>query len=341
MVLSVVVTILAFGVMIILHELGHFAAAKKFNVTVHEFSVGMGPRLFKWGKGETVYSLRALPLGGFVRLEGEEDQSDNPHAFYNIHPFKRIIILVMGALMNVLLGFLCFVIINNISGAVYSNVVGDFSEDSAIERAGLQKGDEIVKLDRTSVKSYAEIKLFMMEADGEIKVQYVRNGEKHSVYVNPKTDGNIALLGFYPQIENLSFMGSLEQSIYDTRYVVRAVITSLKMLVTGQAGVSDMSGPVGIVKTVEDTTEQTKGYGALTVCLNLLNLFAMISVNLGVFNLLPFPALDGGSIIFAFMELVTRKKLKQEVLGLINTIGLALILGLGIFVMYSDITKLF
>lgn len=341
MVLSVVVTIFAFGVMIILHELGHFAAAKKFNVTVHEFSVGMGPRILKWGKGETEYSLRLLPLGGFVRLEGEEDQSDNPNAFYNIHPFKRIIILVMGALMNVLLGFLCFAVINNVTGAVYSNTVGDFSENSAIEQAGIQKGDEIVKLDRTSVKSYAEIKLFMMDADDCVRVQYVRDGKKHSVDVDVQRVGNNALLGFYPRVKMLSFADSLTQSLYDTRYVVRAVITSLKMLITGQAGVDDMSGPVGIVKTVEDTAEQTKEYGALTVFLNLLNLFAMISVNLGVFNLLPFPALDGGSIIFAFIELVTRKKLKQEVLGLINMIGMALILGLGIFVMYSDIMKLF
>lgn len=341
MALSVIVTIFAFGIMVILHELGHFVTAKKFGVTVHEFSIGMGPCIIKWGKGETQYSLRLLPLGGYVKLEGEEEESDNPRAFSNISPQKRIIILVMGAVMNILLGFLCFVAINNIGGYVYTNTISSFTESSKAAEAGLQVGDEIVKLNNTNVDTYADIKLFMMSNPENIDVEYIRNGEKHSVNITPEKVNGGALLGFNPDIKKLSFLETFEQSYYDTRFVVKAVFASLKMLFTGEAKVSDMSGPVGIVQVVDDTTEQSKPYGGINVFLNLLNLFAMISVNLGVFNLLPFPALDGGSIIFAAIELVTRKKLKQEVLGYINLIGLALILGLGIFVMYSDITKLF
>ena len=176
MALSIIVTIFAFGVMVILHELGHFVTAKEFGVTVHEFSIGMGPCIFKWGKGETQYSLRLLPLGGYVKLEGEEEESDNPRAFSNISPIKRIIILVMGAVMNILLGFLCFVVINNIGRYVYTNSIGAFTETSKVNEAGLQVGDEIVKLNNTNVDTYADIKLFMMSAPENIDVEYIRNG---------------------------------------------------------------------------------------------------------------------------------------------------------------------
>lgn len=338
---SIIVTIIAFGIMVMLHEAGHFLTAKKFGVTVHEFSIGMGPLIFKWGKGETQYSIRLLPLGGYVRLEGEEEESDNPRAFSNISPIKRICILVAGAAMNVLLGFLCFVIINNAYPLVQVPVISEVVEQSAAEDAGLKAGDEIIKLNSTRVNTQSDVSLFMMDNHDEVKVTYVRDGKKDSVTLSPRKDetGRV-LIGFRPSVKELNFFETLEYSYYDTRYVVKAVMVSLKMLFTGEAKVSDMSGPVGIVQVVDDAAESAKQYGGLAVLMQILMLFAMISVNLGVFNLLPFPALDGGSIIFAFIELVTRKKLKQEVLGYINLIGLALILGLGIFVMYSDIMKL-
>lgn len=341
MAVSIIVTIIAFGIMVMLHEAGHFITAKKFGVTVHEFSIGMGPLVCKWGKGETQYSIRLLPLGGYVRLEGEEEESDNPRAFSNISPLKRICILVAGAAMNVLLGFLCFVIINNVYSYVQVPVISEVVEQSAAEEAGLKIGDKITKLNNTSVATQSDVSLFMLDNPKEVKVTYIRDGEKSSVVLYPRTDETGRLLiGFKSSIKELNFWETLEFSYYDTRYVVKAVMVSLKMLFTGEAKVSDMSGPVGIVQVVDDAAESAKDYGALAVVMQILMLFAMISVNLGVFNLLPFPALDGGSIIFAFIELVTRKKLKQEVLGYINLIGLALILGLGIFVMYSDIMKL-
>lgn len=340
MVGSIIVTIIAFGIMVMLHELGHFLTAKKFGVTVHEFSIGMGPLIFKWGKGETQYSIRLLPLGGYVKLEGEDEESDNPRAFSNISPIKRICILVAGALMNVLLGFLCFVIINNVYPRVQVPVISEIVENSAAEQAGLMVGDEIVKLDNTHVATQSDVSLFMMSNPDEVKVTYLRNGEKNKVTLYPKMQDGRLLMGFKSSIKELSVLERLEYSYYDTRYVVKAVLVSIKMLFTGEAKVSDMSGPVGVVQVVGDAAESARPYGSLAVVMQILMLFAMISVNLGVFNLLPFPALDGGSIIFAFIELITRKKLKQEVLGYINLAGLLLILGLGIFIMYSDIMKL-
>ncbi len=341
MLFPVVVTILAFGIMVMLHEAGHFFVAKKFGVTVHEFSIGMGPLLFKWEKGETQYSLRLLPFGGYVKLEGETEESDNPRAFSNISPIKRIAILVAGAAMNILLGFICFVIINNVFGYVRTNRVETVVESSAAYDAGILPGDEIIKLNGTKIYTKADVDLFMIGNPENVDVTYRRDGEIHKVNLVPKAVSGRVIIGFTPVVKKLNVLESLKYSYYDTRYVVKAVFVSLKMLFTGEAKVTDMSGPVGIVQVVDQATEASKEDGWFYIFLNLLNLFGMISVNLGVFNLLPFPALDGGSIIFAFIELVTRKKLKSEVLGYINLIGLVLILGLGVFVMFSDIMKLF
>lgn len=341
MVFPIIITIIAFGIMVTLHEAGHFFVAKRCGVTVHEFSIGMGPLIFKWGKGETQYSLRLLPLGGYVKLEGEGEESDDPKAFSNVSPLKRIGILVAGAIMNILLGFICFVIINNVSNVVYSNRIYDVVENSAAYEAGMMAGDRIVKLNNTRIDTYSDIRMFMMSPTEEIKVTYKRDGVKNTVTLSPSPDENGNMkIGFYPDVEELNFIESVQYACYDTKYVVKAVLMSLKMLFTGEAKVSDMSGPVGVVQVVDRVTEESSQYGATALIVMLLNLFGMISVNLGVFNLLPIPALDGGSIIFAFVELVSRKKLKQEVLGYINLIGLVLIMGLGIFVMFSDVMKI-
>lgn len=339
---SIIVTILAFGIMVLLHEAGHFFTARRFGVTVHEFSIGMGPCIFKWGKGETQYSLRLLPLGGYVKLEGDEEESDNPRAFSNISPIKRICILIAGATMNILLGFLCFVIVNGTYPVKQVPVISEVIEKSAAEDAGLMAGDEIIKLNSSNVHTHSDVVLFMMSHPDEVELTYLRDGKKAKATVYPYTDPGSGqlLIGFRPSIKELNALEVIEYSYYDTCYVVKAVGASLKMLFTGEAKVSDMSGPVGIVQVVDDTAESAKEFGIKAMIMQVLMLFAMISVNLGVFNLLPFPALDGGSIIFALIELVTRKKLKQEVLGYINLIGLIFILGLGLFVMYSDILKL-
>lgn len=243
--------------------------------------------------------------------------------------------------MNILLGFICFVIINNVSNVVYSNRIYDVVENSAAYEAGMMAGDRIVKLNNTRIDTYSDIRMFMMSPTEEIKVTYKRDGVKNTVTLSPSPDENGNMkIGFYPDVEELNFIESVQYACYDTKYVVKAVLMSLKMLFTGEAKVSDMSGPVGVVQVVDQVTEESSQYGATALIVMLLNLFGMISVNLGVFNLLPIPALDGGSIIFAFVELVSRKKLKQEVLGYINLIGLVLIMGLGIFVMFSDVMKI-
>jgi len=344
MVLSIIATILAFGVMVILHEAGHFFVARRFGVTVHEFSVGMGPLIASKTKGDTQYSLRAVPLGGYVRLEGEDDESDDPNAFSNIHPLKRICILVAGAAVNVLLGFLCFVIITAATGYIQTNVISGVVEDTPAAEAGLQEGDKIVRLGNTSIGARSDIDLYMMgvsEGD-EIKITVKRGGEKLLYKITPKSEDGRLIMGVQTEVKKPNPIETVTYSACQTRYVVRAVFYSLGQLFSGKAGIRDLSDPVGIVKVVDDTAQYAESAGAtpLQTFMVLLEIFAMISVNLGVFNLLPIPALDGGSIIFAFIELVTRRKQNQNILGYINLVGLILIFGLGIVVMGSDIMKI-
>lgn len=343
MVFSVLVTLISFGIMVVLHEGGHFFAAKLFGVTVHEFSIGMGPLALGKKRGGTQYSVRWLPLGGYVKLEGEGEESSDPHAFSNISPVKRIIILASGAAMNVLLGFLCFVIILSCVGRAESNVVDRVSPGSPAEMCGIRPGDEIVRIDKTSVKMRSDIDLYMMGAGESVCVTVKRDGEKYSFTLSPEDSGGRKILGVIPRVQSLNAWGVIKYSYYDTRYVVKAVFYSLKMLFTGEAGVRDLSGPVGIVKVVDETAAEAEEQGASksALWLTLLNLFAMISVNLGVFNLLPFPALDGGSIIFAFAELVSRRRLNPNIIGYINFAGLVIILGLGVAVMGSDVLHIF
>ncbi|MCD8048984.1 MAG: M50 family metallopeptidase [Clostridia bacterium] len=343
MVFSIIVTVIAFGIMVILHEAGHFLTAKRFGVTVHEFSIGMGPLVLKKVKGETQYSIRLLPLGGYVKLEDENEENDDPRAFGNIHPLKRIVILAAGAAMNVLLGFLCFVIITAAQGSVITTSVGGVTEGGGAETAGIEAGDVIKKLDNTSIGTYADMRLFLLNAEDTVSVTVLRNGERMCFDVSVSEKDGVKYLGVQLLHKtDLNVLDVVKYSYYDTRYVVRAVFFSLKQFFTGGVSVKDLSGPVGIVQVVDETAEAVAetGGGGEALWLSLLYLFGMISVNLGVFNLLPFPALDGGSIIFAFIELVTRKKQNKNILGYINLMGLALILGLGIYVMWSDIMKL-
>ena len=340
--MSILITIIGFGIMIFLHELGHFIAAKRFGVLVHEFSIGMGPKLFSRKSGETQYSVRLFPIGGYVKLEGEtqteeEQDANNPRSFINLTPIKRIIILAAGAFMNVLLGFIIFTIINMNTGVTPSKVYSvpeEFSQSSSY----FQPGDELVKLDNTRVHTFNDVALFMSRCNkDEISVTLRRDG-KVIVYDNfkPLETKYGRMLGISFGRQEASILKSAEFAVYDTVYITKAVFFAIGDLFTGKAPVSSLSGPVEIVSVVGDVASVKDEY----TYLNILMLFAMITVNLGVFNLLPFPALDGGSIIFALYELITRKKVKNEIIGYATTIGFVLLMVLAVFVTAGDVIDL-
>lgn len=339
--MSILITIIGFGIMVLLHELGHFITAKKFGVLVHEFAIGMGPKIFSFGKGETKYSLRLFPIGGYVRLEGENEVegNDDPRSFSNLHPLKRIIVLISGALMNVLLGFLIFTIINLSVGIVPSKVERVPAELSD-KQTYLQSGDEILKLNNTRVRTNDDVNLFMSRyKEGEsISITLERNGEKIKVnkFTPIKTNKGFKL-GVVFEKEKVNLLKSAQYAVYDTVYITKAVIYALGDLITGKVGMNALSGPVEIVSVVDSVASNNDGYAFLSVLL----LFAMITVNLGVFNLLPFPALDGGSIVFALYELITKKKIKSEIVGYASIIGFVLLMTLAVFVTAGDIAALF
>lgn len=326
--------------MIILHELGHFTVAKCFGVQVHEFAIGMGPRLMSFGKGETRYSIRLFPIGGFVQLEGENDmeESDNPRSFLNLPPLKRIAILIAGATMNIILGWIMFMIINSQTGII-PTVVENIAEGYETVQTQIKPGDELLKLDRTRVHTFDDVSLFMGHADGsDIKVTLKRGGEKKVIKLKPIETQYGYKLGVSFRREKATALTAPRYAFYDTVYISKAVMSAIGDLVTGKSGIDTLSGPVEIVSVVgEVTKEKDNPYTAI----NVLMLFAMITVNLGVFNLLPFPALDGGSIIFALWEFITGKKVRPDILAYINIAGFVLLMALAVVVTVGDIRKIF
>lgn len=337
--MAILITVIGFGIMIFIHELGHFLAAKRFGVLVHEFAIGMGPKLFSFGKGETTYSLRLFPIGGYVKLEGENDleENDNPRSFSNLPPLKRIIVLISGAFMNVLLGFIIFVIIN-LNVGITPSVVKDIPEEYIHIQENFKVGDEIIRLNNTRINTFDDVSLFMSRFRGNtLSATVRRNGEnvKLNSFTPFKSETGYKL-GVIFQSEKASFIKCAEDAVYDTIYICKAVVFALSDLIKGDVGINTLSGPVEIVSTVDKVASVDSSY----MYLNILLLFAMITVNLGVFNLLPFPALDGGSIVFALYELITRKKVKSEIIGYASAVGFALLMILAIYVTAGDIIDL-
>lgn len=326
--------------MVFLHELGHFLTAKSFGVLVHEFAIGMGPKIFSFGKGETKYSLRLLPLGGYVKLEGENDteENTNPRSFSNLHPFKRIIVLVSGALMNILLGILIFTVIN-LKVGIQPTVIGGIPEEFPANNEIFALGDEITELDGTNVHTMDDVSLFMSRNDSKtIDITIERDGKEFTVedFKLHETQNGYKL-GVMFNTKKAGVFESAQFAFYDTVNVTKAVYFAVGDLITGKEDINNLSGPVEIVGAVGQVTEQTQGETRLIM---ILLLFAMISVNLGIFNLLPFPALDGGSIIFALYELITRKKVKSEIVGYASVIGFVLLMLLALYVTVGDILAL-
>jgi len=332
--LVIVFAILIFGFLIFVHELGHFLTAKKFNVKIHEFSIGMGPAILKKQRGEILYAVRTLPIGGYVKMEGEDGESDDERSFGKLKPLKRIIVLFAGAFMNFVAGFLIFIVIYAFSMNIAVPVIDEVIAGSPAEAAGLLPGDRIVEINGSDVHIQSDVTFSLfLNGGNEADIKILRNGEKINLEIKPKAEDGRYIVGYYPSIEKTTPLNVLYNSFYNTFFVVRVVFESLKMMIFGQVAISDMSGPVGIVGEI--------GKAAQGGLLQVMNFAALIAVNLGVMNLLPFPALDGGRIAFAIVEAIRRKPLKPEVEGYIHAAGLILLFALMIVVTFSDIFKLF
>lgn len=374
--MTIILFILIFGVIVLSHEFGHFIVAKKNGIHVVEFAIGMGPTLLHIDRGGTRYSIKLLPFGGACMFEGEDGlsdredgeadgperggiytetsgrpemrlplQEDQGGSFLEASVWTRIAAIFAGPFVNLLMGFLIALILVAYRGTDLP-VIQMISEGSAAEEAGLMAGDVITRMNGERIHVYREVRLnSMLNSDGkDFSISYLREGEEHSVVLTPRYSEEddryyIGLMGVgeYMPCKGLSI---IKYGFYESEYVLKNTIKSLQMLVTGKLGKDDVSGPVGVASYVGETYESVKEYGFLTVLMTMLELVVILSINLGIMNLLPLPALDGGRLVFLFLEVIRGKPVPPEKEGLVHMAGLILFFLLMVFVMYNDIMRL-
>ena len=429
--MKIIIGILMLGLIVFIHELGHCLVAKASGIIVEEFSIGMGPKLIKFRKGTTEYSLRLFPIGGLCAMKGEDTDEYDEGSFNSAHVVKRILTVAAGPLFNFAFAIILSIIVISAAGIDVPYVYMDDTSSPAYE-AGLRDGDIITKFNGASVANSRELYLitsmdelptdkitvqftrdgkrmtisyapetvvrYMLGyyytesnevaeidnviaglpfdnarikagdviaavngtaintmsdlvqywidnpmTDEELEVIYMRNGRAHTVFVTPQVH-TTAYEGFSYNFarENTGIAGTLTGSFGETGFWIRTTLRTLKMLFTGKAGVDDLSGPVGIVSAVGDAYDEASASGgALEVFVTLMNLMILITANLGVINLLPFPALDGGRLVFLIIEAIRRKPINKKVEAIVNTVGMILIFALAAFLIFNDVFKLF
>lgn len=349
----IILAILAFCVIIIIHEMGHFFAAKACKMKVSEFSLGMGPRLFKIQGKETLYTIKLLPIGGSVQLD-EDEENDDPRSFRNRPVWQRIIVLVAGPTMNLILGIIVCAIAILVSGKVVTAEIGGFRGDSPVSSQYLQAGDEIVEINGLSIWSSMDISYalqnsamkaspddeymtydFKVRRDGEV---VTLNDVKFAVAA--RDDGSTSVvLDFFVIAQHPQFGNTFIYSFKEAATYGRLVWISLIDLISGTYGLNDLSGPVGVVSAITQTasasTDMRENFS------NLFSMIALITINIGIFNLLPIPALDGSRIVFQIIELIRRKPIKPEQEGIVHFVGFAALMLLMLVVTFNDIVKLF
>ena len=351
--MSILFAIILFSILIFVHELGHFWAAKLSGVQVNEFSLFMGPAVWKKQIGETLYAIRTIPIGGYCAMEGEDGGSDNPRSFDKAAWWKRLIILVAGAAMNFITGVLLMIIVYMPAEAVVAPVIDSFESYCTISgENGLQPGDRILEVDGERIYIQSDISLILSMNPGDVHDLVVQRNGKRVVLndffmerhlVTDKAGNERMKFGMNFTLENLDFGGKLRYAWAQTLDTVRMVRLSLQMLITGQAGISDMSGPVGIVQMMSETAEASET--KMDAALNLLYFGAFIAINLAVMNLLPVPALDGGRVVGLLIttgvEAITHKKIDPKYEGYLHGAGMILLLALMAVIMFKDIIFLF
>ena len=346
-IVSFLIAFVIFSIVILFHELGHFLLAKANGIRVNEFCFGLGPTICGIQKGETKYCIKAFPFGGACMMEGEDEDSTDNRAFGKKPVWGRMSVVFAGPFFNFILAFIFAFILMSCVG--YDKpVLSGVMEGYAAEKAGLQEGDEIIRMNHFSVHFSREITAYGTFHSGEtIKVTYARDGQKHTTTLVPKLDKETGryLYGFQT-MGNVRVKGNvltnLKKSFYEVRYWIYTTIQSLKMLVTRQVSPNELSGTVGIVKSIGDTYQQSvKNDGYYYALLNMLNWTILLSANLGVMNLLPLPALDGGRLLFLIIEAIRRKRIDPNKEGMVNLVGIVLLFGLMFIVMFNDIRKLF
>lgn len=341
--MGIILALLLFSFIVFFHELGHFLLAKKNGIRVDEFFIGMGPTLISRQGKETKYSIKLLPIGGACMM-GEDETDDLSEGSFNSKTvWARISVIAAGPVFNFILAFILSVIVIGVIG--YDRpVAGAITENSAAQAAGLMEGDVITALNGKKIHLFREISMYNMLHPGEeTRFAYERNGEQSEAVMRAEQqeDGRY-LFGIAPAARSrANLWTALKYGMYEVKYWIKMTLANLKMLVTGKVGINQLSGPVGIADVVDKSYQANKVYGALPVLIGLLNLSILLSANLGVMNLVPLPALDGGRLVFLFVEAVRGKRIPPEKEGMVHFAGLILLFGLMIFVFFNDLQRIF
>ena len=349
--MSFVAAVLIFGIIIMIHEFGHFLFAKLNGIGVIEFSLGMGPRLYSFEKGGTRYSIKILPFGGSCMMLGEDEENSDQSAFNNKSVWASISVVAAGPIFNFLLAFLLSMVIVGLTGCQPATVM-EVMDGYPAKEAGLLPGDLITEINGRNIHSKDDITLYIQTHAGKtITVEYKRadgNGgvERRSAVIVPQyseEDGGYLMgVRFDGVAKPVSGLGQLlVHSAYEVKYWIQYVFDAFYMMFHGEVSLNDLSGPVGIVTTIDDTVDQVIPYGRTVVILTLINFCILLSANLGVMNLLPIPALDGGRLVFLFIEAVRGKPIDKEKEGMVHMAGMMLLMALMVLVLFNDVRKLF
>lgn len=341
--MNIIIAILIFGIIIIVHELGHFLIAKKNGIQVDEFCIGLGPTIIGKQVGETFYSVKLLPFGGACMM-GEDEDRKEANAFNNKSVWARMAVIFGGPFFNFILAFVLSLIVVGMSGVDLPKI-HSVQKNSPAAQAGIQAGDVMVGVDGKSIHNYREFSYYMFldYNGGTIPITVERNGEEQTLNVQPvlNQEKQQYLIGItWPGYQKVGPLKTIEYSMREVGLQIKITLKSVKMLVTQKLGMKDLSGPVGIVKTVGDQYNEAAAYGFRAVFLTMMSMAILISANLGVMNLLPLPALDGGRLLFLIIEAIRGKAVPQKIEAAVHTVGLALLMLLMVFVMYQDIVKI-
>ncbi len=346
-ILSIVFTVIIFSVVILIHELGHFIVAKACGIKVNEFAIGMGPAVFKKQKGETLYAVRIFPIGGYCSMEGEDDDSEDERSFNKKPVSKRIMVVTAGVVMNLILGYILLVVHTAITAPITSTKIAWFEDNAKSHSSGLEVGDEIVKINGMRIFTITDMSYqFQNDEDSVFDMTVIRNGEKVNLNdVAFDAKDKTMHVDFKVEPEKANVLTVASQSLKQTVSDARLIYISLGDLITGKYSIRDLSGPVGIVDTIdqviEGQTDKDTGIDWAGLTESMIYFAAFITINLGLFNLLPIPALDGGRLIFLIIEAIRRKPVSPEKEGMVHAIGMGALMLLMVVVTVSDIMKLF
>ena len=347
--INVLIALFVFCLIIAFHEFGHFLFAKLNGIYVNEFAIGMGPTLFSFQKKETKYSLRLIPIGGFCAMLGEDEDVEDEHSFSTKSVWARLSVVLAGPFFNFILAFVFAIILIAVVGFDVPSVEG-FSDSSPAREAGVEEGDIITSYNGHRIYKYQEILVYNQfnQEGNDITLTVDRDGQKFQYTFTPEQTENGYLMGIYGgNRQKYGFGGTIKNAALELRYQIKTTYLSLSYLIRGKVSFKNLSGPVGIVSMMSDTIDEAKesaegntSIAILNIVLNMLNFSIMLSGNLGVMNLLPLPALDGGRTVFLLYETIFRKKVPTEKEAFINTLGFILLMGLMVIVMYQDVLKL-